>query len=121
MTKPRSTRASKAEIERLRARLAEAEETLHAIRTGEVDAIAVDGPHGRQLFTLQSADQPYRVLAERMSEGAASMTADGTILFCNQRLSEMVGRPPEAMVGLPATLLVPPRRPAISRTSWPAV
>ena len=108
MTKRRSTRTSQAEIERLRARLAEAEETLHAIRTGEVDAIAVDGPHGRQLFTLQSADQPYRVLAERMSEGAASMTADGTILFCNQRLSEMVGRPPETIVGLSATRLVPP-------------
>ena len=108
MTKTRSSRTTKAEIERLRVRLAEAEETLHAIRTGEVDAIAVDGPHGRQLFTLQSADQPYRVLAERMSEGAASMTADGTVLFCNQRLSEMVGRPREGMVGLSAIQLVPP-------------
>lgn len=108
MTKTRPTRTSKAEIERLRIRLAEAEETLQAIRSGEVDAIAVDGPHGRQLFTLQSADQPYRVLAERMSEGAASMTADGTILFCNQRLAEMVGRAPATMVGLSAIMLVPP-------------
>jgi PAS domain S-box-containing protein len=108
VSKTRSTRNTKGEIERLRARLAEAEETLSAIRNGEVDAIAVDGPRGRQLFTLQSAEQPYRVLAERMSEGAASMTAEGTILFCNQRLAEMVGRTPETMVGLSVTLLVPP-------------
>ena len=108
MTKKLSARSTKAEFEHLRSRLVEAEETLRAIRSGDVDAIAVDGPHGRQIFTLQSADQPYRVLAERMSEGAASMTADGTILFCNQRLSEMVGRAPEALVGVSATMLAPP-------------
>lgn len=86
-------------MERLRARLAEAEETLLAIRSGEVDAIAVDGPQGRQLFTLQSADQPYRILAERMNEGAVSTTGDGTILFCNQRLAEMTGVAAERLVG----------------------
>ena len=87
------------ELEQLRARLAEAEETLAAIRQGEVDAIAVDGPRGRQIYTLQGADQPYRVLAESMSEGAASLTAAGTILFCNQRLAEMTGRPLEWLPG----------------------
>ncbi len=99
MGKAKTTRSSEGEIERLRVRLAEAEETLSAIRSGEVDAIAVDGPHGRQIFTLQSADQPYRLLAERMSEGAASMTAEGTILFVNQRLAEMAGVASERLVG----------------------
>ena len=99
MTKTRSTRTSQAEINRLRVRLAEAEETLHAIRTGEVDAIAVDGPHGRQLFTLQSADHPYRILAERMNEGAATLNGAGTILFCNRRLAEMAGLPAERLLG----------------------
>jgi PAS domain S-box-containing protein len=99
VAKARQTRNTKGELERLRARLAEADETLSAIRSGEVDAIAVDGPRGRQLFTLQSADQPYRLLAERMNEGAASMTAEGTILFCNQRLAKMVGVPAERLVG----------------------
>ena len=101
--KPRNT---KSEIDQLRARLEEAEETLSAIRSGEVDAIAVDGPKGRQVFTLQSADQPYRILAEGMSEGAASMTADGTIVFCNDRLADMVGRPPEKLLGTPIFSLV---------------
>jgi PAS domain-containing protein len=84
------SRRDKGELARLRARLAEAEETLNAIRSGEVDAIAVDGPRGHQIYTLQSADQPYRILAERMSEGAAMLAAQGAILFCNRRLAEMV-------------------------------
>jgi PAS domain S-box-containing protein len=97
--KVRQSRNAKSAGTRLRARLAEAEETLNAIRCGEVDAIAVDGPHGRQIFTLQSAEQPYRLLAERMNEGAATLTAEGTILFCNRRLAEMVGCPAERLLG----------------------
>ena len=45
----------------LRAELADAvsqihdlQSTLQAIRSGEVDAIVVDGPRGSRLFTLQS-------------------------------------------------------------------
>jgi PAS domain S-box-containing protein len=92
-------RRDRNDLAELRARLAEAEETLHAIRSGEVDAIAVDGPTGQQFFTLQGADQPYRILAERMSEGAAALGADGTILFCNERLGEMLGRSSEELLG----------------------
>lgn len=59
----------------------------------------MDGPRGRQIFTLQSADQPYRILAERMNEGAATLTAEGTILFCNHRLADMVDLPHEQLLG----------------------
>ena len=102
MAKIRKAHNSKSELQRLRSRLAEAEETIAAIREGAVDAIAVDGPAGRQIFTLQSAEQPYRILAEQMNEGAASISADGIILFCNGRLAAMVRRPPEKLVGSPA-------------------
>jgi len=78
------------EVEELRARLQEAQETLEAIRSGAVDAIVVEGPGGRQVFTLQGAEHPYRVLAETMNEGAASLARDGTILFCNRRLAELL-------------------------------
>lgn len=78
------------EVEELRARLQEAQETLDAIRSGAVDAIVVEGPRGRQVFTLQGAEHPYRVLAETMNEGAASLARDGTILFCNRRLAEIL-------------------------------
>ena len=52
-------------VDDLRARLAEAEETLRAIRSGEVDAIVVSGPDGNRVFTLEGADTPYRILSRR--------------------------------------------------------
>ena len=57
-------------IKKLQRELEEAQETLRAIRQGEVDARVVDGPHGPQLFTLKTAEQPYRMLVEQMQEGA---------------------------------------------------
>ena len=63
----------------LRSRIAELEETLRAIRMGEVDAVLVAGPQGEQVFTLQGAEHPYRILVETMNEGAATMDRDGTV------------------------------------------
>ncbi|MGZ3495363.1 MAG: hypothetical protein ACXWM6_13050, partial [Thermodesulfobacteriota bacterium] len=65
------------QIEDLRMRLEEAEETLRAIREGEVDALVVSGPQGDQVFTLKGAEQPYRVFVETMNEGAATLGPDG--------------------------------------------
>src|SRR5580698_7155989 len=64
-----------AEVAELRGRLDEANETLHAIRSGDVDAVLVQGPEGNQLFTLKGADEPYRVLIEEMNQGAVSLAA----------------------------------------------
>jgi PAS domain S-box-containing protein len=87
------------EIESLRVRLEETEDTLRAIGSGEVDAFVVSGPDGEQVFTLRGADQPYRVLVETMNEGAANLAADGTILYCNSRLADMLQIPLEMLVG----------------------
>ena len=106
MPRARQSRRTDAEFEAMRARLAEAEETLNAIRSGDVDAIAVEGPHGRQIFTLEGPDQPYRILAERMSEGAATVSEDGAIMFCNERLAEMIDLPPGKLVGAPVLGLI---------------
>ncbi|MBV9871422.1 MAG: hypothetical protein JO214_12460, partial [Frankiaceae bacterium] len=62
-------------------RLAEAEQTLDAIRSGNVDAFVVSTHGGPQIYTLESADVLYRLLIEQMPEGAAALTADGTIVF----------------------------------------
>ncbi len=83
----------------LRARLAEAEETLHAIRTGEVDALVVSGVGGDQVFTLKGADHPYRMLIEDMNEGALTLTADGVVLYANRRFAEMLKVPLEHVIG----------------------
>jgi len=87
------------EIEELRTRLEEAEETLQAIRSGEVDALVVSRPGGEQVYTLKSAESPYRMLVEQMPEGAMMAASDGTLLYCNRRFAEMVQVPLENLVG----------------------
>lgn len=88
-----------AENEDLRARLAEAEETLQAIRSGEVDALVVSGPEGDKVFTLKGADYPYRVLIEEMNQGAVTLTDNGLILYANKRFANMLKTPLETLIG----------------------
>ena len=86
-------------IAELTARLEEAEETLRAVRAGEIDAFVVQGPRGEQVYTLRSADQPYRTLVEEMQEGAAILTTAGDIVYCNRQLATLVAIPLEDLVG----------------------
>ena len=87
------------ELAELRVRLADAEETLRAIRSGEVDSVMVAGKEGSQVFTLDGAEHAYRVLIESMNEGALTLTADGMILYANQCFARMVKRPLEQVLG----------------------
>ena len=86
-------------IAQLRRRLQEAEDTINAIRDGHVEALVVHAPEGEQIYTLRSADQPYRLMVEQMREGALTLAADGTILYCNQRFAELMARPAERIAG----------------------
>ena len=96
---PSSRPAPSRELAELRARLADAEETLRAIRTGEVDTVVVAGKQGPQVFTLKGAEHPYRILIESMNEGALTLTADAVILYANQCFARMVERPLEQVMG----------------------
>ena len=97
--KIRSPKTTSAEIGELRARLAESDETLRAIRAGEVDAVVTAGKAGLQVFTLQGADHGYRALIESMNEGALTLTADKTIIYANACFARMVRYPLEQVIG----------------------
>ncbi len=99
MAKKTQPRRSSSRIGELRRRLQEAEDTINAIREGHVEALVVSAPDGEQIFTLRTADQPYRLLVEQMREGALTLAADGTILYCNQRFAELIAHPPERIAG----------------------
>jgi two-component system, NarL family, sensor kinase len=87
------------ELAELRGRLADTEETLRAIRAGEVDTVVVAGKQGPQVFTLQGAEHAYRMLIESMNEGALTLTVDKTILYANQCFAKMVKCPLEQVTG----------------------
>jgi PAS domain S-box-containing protein len=78
------------EIAQLSFRLDEAEQTLEAIRSGDVDALVVVGPQGDQVFSLTGAERTYRLIIETMNEAALTVDLAGTILFCNQRFSSLM-------------------------------
>ena len=83
----------------LRARLADAEDMLRAIRQGEIDALIVEGAGGSQVYTLHSAEEPYRHLVEQMDEGAVVLTRRGDILYANARFAALVGEPLASVIG----------------------
>jgi PAS domain S-box-containing protein len=85
--------------EDLLARLTEAEETLQALREGEVDALVVQGSGGDQVYTLHGAEEPYRNLVEQMREGAVVLAQSGGILYSNARFAALVGEPLESVLG----------------------
>ena len=89
------------ENEELRARLEEAEETLQAIRLGDIDAVVATGPKGDQVFTLQGADHVYRMMVEQMNESAATVNLDGVVLFANANLLVLLELPAEQILGRP--------------------
>jgi PAS domain S-box-containing protein len=91
---------------KLLARLKTAEETLDAIQSGEVDALVVSGRRGERVVTLKGGEPAYRMLVEAMSEGAATLSRNGTVLYCNRRFAELIGRPPGKVVGIAVQSLV---------------
>jgi len=75
----------------LRERMQDAEDAVRALRAGEADALFVDSG-GEQVYTLELPDKPYRLLVEQMHQGAATLTTDGKIIYCNARFIDLLRR-----------------------------
>lgn len=87
------------QLEELRFQLNEANDTIEAIRTGQVDALVVHGDDGHQLYSLRSADQTYRVFIEKMTEGAVTLNKEGLVLYSNSQFATMAGVPLPQVIG----------------------
>jgi two-component system, NarL family, sensor kinase len=86
-------------LDKMRERISELEETLRAIRSGEVDAVVISAPKGDQVFTLQGAEHPYRLLVETIDEGAATLSNDGTVLYSNRSFANIFDAQLERFIG----------------------
>ncbi len=89
------------ENQELQWQLEEANDTIEAIRTGQVDALVVKNENSHQLYTLKSSDHTYRVFIEKMSEGAVTINKEGFILYCNSSFANLVKCPLEKVIGVP--------------------
>ena len=87
-------------IQQLESRLEESEQLIEAIKTGEVDAFAINRENKSEIYTLQSADYAYRVLIEEFQEGAINVTEEGLILYTNPYLLQLVKISYDKVIGL---------------------
>jgi two-component system NarL family sensor kinase len=101
LRKSKKSRQPSQGVDSLRGQVAELQETLRAIRMGEVDAVLVSSPSGDQVFTLQGAEHPYRLMVETIDEGAATLSDDGTVLYANRSFAEIFNAPLERFIGAP--------------------
>lgn len=97
------------EVVRLRERLAEVEEALLAVRAGQVDALVVGEVGDEKVAVFSGAMLPYRVMVENLGEGAATLTREGTFLFANHQLAELLGAEPGSMGGREIAAYVGPQ------------
>ena len=94
---PKCVPPSQEEI--LQQRLKEAEDTLQAIREGAVDALIVETVDGDQVFTLKSADYPYRLIIDKMIQGAVIFDDAGIIFYANATFAGMVHHSHQELFG----------------------
>ena len=89
----------RAENADLRQRLQEAEDTLHAIRTGEVDALIV----GAQVYTLESADASSNRLRKdvlaQMEDAVVACDDGGYVIYLNPAAESRYGTSTSAILG----------------------
>jgi PAS domain S-box-containing protein len=85
--------------EELRRQLDEARQALDGIASGEVDSLVFQGPDGPRVYSLEGANDAYRVLVEAMPEGAATLSETGAVLYGNSRFALMLGAPLTQVIG----------------------
>jgi PAS domain S-box-containing protein len=90
----------------LLARVNAAKESLSAIPSSDVDGLVLFAGKKPQIVTLQGGESAYHLLVEAMSEGAATLSVDGVILYSNRRFSELLGRPATKVLGMTLHALV---------------
>jgi len=96
-----SDRDPRAELEALRGRLAEAEQTLEAIRSGEVDALIV----GDDVYTLDTANAASNrlrsdVLAQ-MKDAVVAVDAEERVIYLNAAAESQYGQGSSQVLGHP--------------------
>ncbi|MFI5129551.1 MAG: ATP-binding protein [Chitinophagales bacterium] len=84
----------------LQQQLREARKSLDAIRAGNIDAVVIRNKKNHRVFTEKTADKTYRILIEKMNEGAVSLNKDGTILYCNSYFARLVRLPLQKVLGI---------------------
>ena len=83
----------------LQQQLRDAKETIDLIKTGNIDALVDANKKALTVYTEKTADKTYRILIEKMHEGAVTLNECGTILYANSCFANMVKVPLQKVIG----------------------
>ncbi|MES2658001.1 MAG: PAS domain-containing protein [Verrucomicrobiota bacterium] len=114
MNPPSSEETILAENADLRARLEDAEETLRAIRSGEVDALIVEGSSGPQVFILQGADAE----SNRFRSDILGKVNDAVVAIDGEHRVIYINAAAERQYGVTASQVLGHRLTEIYETRW---
>jgi PAS domain S-box-containing protein len=83
--------SASANLKKMKSKLVEMEQTISSIQSGKVDALIIHNDDKRSaIYTLEGADEPYRILIENLSEGALTVTEQGKIIHCNNHFCDLI-------------------------------
>jgi PAS domain S-box-containing protein len=86
-------------------RLSEAQATIEALLSGQIDAV-VDSKSATPVLlskaqdALRQSEEQYRQIVEATTDGVVKLDAGERIVFVNGRLAEMLGYEPAQMIGM---------------------
>lgn len=106
-------------------RLLEAEATIQALLTGQIDAV-VDAQSQTPVLlsiaqgTLRESEERYRRIVETANEGIWTIDSESKITFANQRLAEMLGYQLDEMLGRSLFEFMPHERAGLRVLHLPA-
>ncbi len=79
--------------------LKDVHEDITPVKTGGIDALVIADEKALKVYTEDASDKIYRLLIEKMHEGAVTLNAKGMILYCNSCFAKMVNRPLQKVMG----------------------
>ena len=83
----------------LQQQLLEDSKSITAIKTENIDALVIAHKKALKIYSEPSGDKTYRILIEKMHEGAVTLNQHGMILYSNSSFANMVGLPLEKVIG----------------------
>ncbi|MES2763257.1 MAG: ATP-binding protein [Bacteroidota bacterium] len=86
-------------IHELEIQLVESQSIIEAIQDGSVDALVLNKDGQHSIYALETADYTYRILIEKVQEGALSISENGLILYCNEYFAKLINVPDDKVVG----------------------
>lgn len=87
-------------LAQLQEQISTLQRTLNAIGGGSgIDAVVLGEGQDEQVFSLTSADRPYRVIVENMGEGAMTVSEHGVVLYANPQVASFLGVDAQSMPG----------------------